>query len=369
MIFKKSLSVGITVFLLVSVIVNLNYQYIVSYFLLSSASFYLEKYPSNKDIDITEIIQNLEYARTINPHEILTYLRLSQAYLYLHQPRNAINVLSAATQIEPNSLLIERELIKAALLADDVELAVYLLDSFTDYQVISIMADVMYQFSSVNPNTLRSVSKRLQLDTEDILDYLEPFISQLIKENSWQSVIFWLSPIDIIYEGNVERRYKIRMRIVTAKLITGLALSEEEKSWIESSENYVYRLRGREMIRLSGENFVWLTEERGWGVFAGDSVRWNTMYWSGKSGIILDLESDGCYWLELEIKKVGDNLSFINVYVNEKAYHVVKDVPEFTENLFIHLEKPSAIVIDYLVDNGDIAIEKIEIKKSTECSR
>lgn len=253
-----------------------SYPYIASYILLSSASYHLEQYAkdTSQDQDIlVKAVYDLESARKLNPQEVLTYLRLGQAYLYLQRPRDAIDVLKTAAYIEPNSLLIERELIRSALVANDIDLAVQLLQDFSDYQIVSMMADLIYYFQNVNPNTLRSVLENLKVDLDAVSDNLEVFIGQSIRRNDWQKAILWLQALSALYDGKVEQFDKIMFRLIIAKLVLGLSLSNAENAWVDTSSGFVYRFGNQEKLELTGESLRWLTEVREWTVFAGDLVQ------------------------------------------------------------------------------------------------
>jgi len=351
-----------------------SYPYVASYFLLSSASYHLEQYAqdTSQDQDIlVRAIHDLESARSLNPQEVLTYLRLSQAYLYLQRPRDAINILKTASYIEPNSLLIKRELIRVALIANDIDLAVQLLRDFSDYQIVSIIADLIYYFQNVNPNTLRSVLENLKVDLDAVSDNLEVSIGQSIRRNGWQEALLWLQALSVLYDGKVEQFDKIMFRLIIAKLVLGLSLSSAENAWIDTSNGFVHRFGNQEKLELTGEHLRWLTEVRKWNVFAGDLVRRRgIMHWSGKAGFIVSLKSTGCYQLRIELRKIGDPLSIFNVYVNNEIYPFSIDISEGTSTkvFFVDLQQEiNTIVIDFILDNGDLVVERITMEKDTRC--
>jgi len=349
---------------------------VVSYFLLSSASYHLEQYEKGIDQDrnvLVRIVRDLEFARSLNPREVLIYLRLSQAYLYLQRPHDSINVLNAAIPIKPDSLLIKRELIRSALIANDTDLAIQRLREFSNNQVVSIIVDLIYHFPDTDIDALRSVLKTLAVDLDAGSSGVEFFISQLIHSNNWTESVLWLQALSAIYDENSRQFDRLMFRVVTLKLILGLPLASRDMEWLATSSDFIYHLEGYK-LELSGENLRWLTEVRDWNVFAGELVssndRGNTMHWSGKAGFIVRLENTGCYQVSMKMRKIGDPFSTIYIYVNDRVFPFLINHSNvsFEKVFLVDLKREvNTIVVDYVLDNGDIVVEKIFIKKSHIC--
>lgn len=273
------------------------------------------------DDNKAEILLSIDSLKRIaqqNTRDVLVYRRLAQAYLAIGNAEEAIKSLLIARDLSPESIIIQRELGLAYILAGQPRAGLHILSNISDSSeslsnlIESILEE---QIDKGNYELIYSLLEALDIAFTDA----EQMANKAIELGDGRKAFYWLLAAQIL-----DPELK---RTLTLRKVAAIYMSDIDRKNIsegDMSEIPTHRLLSGNRVNINGGDFLWMRDVKEWGVSFGSPASTRSsepdvgvMWWNGRIVAFVEIVKEGQYRLRLQIKQSTPPPIVVDVFINQ----------------------------------------------------
>ncbi|RMG47442.1 hypothetical protein [Chloroflexus sp.] len=307
----------ITLMVLIILFILSNHFFSIFYFNAISEKLTEAILNDNKD-EIFSSIESLKRIAQQNARDVLVYRRLAQAYLAVGNEEEAIKSLLIARNLSPESIIIQRELGLAYILAGQPRVGLRILSNISNSPeslsglIESILEE---QIDKGNYELVYSLLEALDIAFNDA----EQTANKAIEQGDGRKAFYWLLAAQIL---DPELKRTLSLRKVAAIYMSDI----ERKNITEEDmlEIPIHRQLSGNRVSINGGDLLWMRDVKEWGVSFGSPASTRSsepdvgvMWWNGRVVAFVEIVKEGQYRLRLQIKQSTPPPIVVDVFINQ----------------------------------------------------